>query len=224
MPTILRLSDEAETALSLATPTMLGEDPDAGGCLAIVGFEGSAADVSARVAAVKWALQGAGAERDRDAGEAWSQTRYRGPYLRDAMLGAGALVDTLETVTFWSRLPSLYEAVTRALRDTLTAQGTPPVVLCHISHVYATGASLYFTVACAQAADPVAQWQAAKRAAGDAILDAGGSITHHHGVGTDHREWYLREAGELGIRALRALKAELDPAGILNPGVLLPPT
>jgi alkyldihydroxyacetonephosphate synthase len=223
LPTVLRLSDEAETALSLASPTLLGDDPGAGGCLAIVGHEGSPADVSARVAAVKWALEGAGAERDREAGELWARSRYQGPYLRDALLDAGALVETLETVAFWSRLPALYDAITRALREALTAQGTPPVVLCHISHVYPSGASLYFTVACAQSEDPVAQWRAAKRAAGDAILEAGGSITHHHGVGTDHRAWYLSEAGELGVRALQAVKAELDPAGILNPGVLVPP-
>jgi alkyldihydroxyacetonephosphate synthase len=222
LPTVLRLSDEAETALSLASPILLGNDPGTGGCLAIVGHEGSPADVSARVAAVKWALEGAGAQRDREAGQLWAQARYQSPYLRDALLDAGALVETLETVAFWSQLPALYDAVSRALREILTAQGTPPVVLCHISHLYPSGASLYFTVACAQSEDPVAQWRAAKRAAGDAILEAGGSITHHHGVGTDHREWYLREAGELGVRALLAVKAELDPAGILNPGVLIP--
>jgi alkyldihydroxyacetonephosphate synthase len=96
------------------------------------------------------------------------------------------------------------------------------VVLCHVSHVYAAGASLYFTVACAQADDPLAQWQAAKSAASDAILAAGGSITHHHGVGTDHRQWYERELGDLGMSILRAVKARLDPEGIMNPGVLLP--
>jgi alkyldihydroxyacetonephosphate synthase len=223
-PTVLRLSDEAETALSLASPADLGDaDPDDdGGCVAVIGHEGSPADVSARVAAVKWALEGAGARRDREAGERWAEGRYRGPYLRDALLDAGALVETLETVAFWSRLPALYEAVSGALRESLTAQGTPPVVLCHISHVYPAGASLYFTVACAQSEDPLRQWQPAKRAAGDAILATGGSISHHHGVGIDHREWYLQEVGELGIRALRAVKAELDPAGILNPGVLIP--
>jgi alkyldihydroxyacetonephosphate synthase len=103
----------------------------------------------------------------------------------------------------------------------LTGQGTPPVVLCHVSHVYPAGASLYFTVACAQTDDPVAQWWAAKAAASDAILAAGGSITHHHGVGTDHREWYAREIGELGVGVLQAVKARLDPAGIMNPGVLV---
>jgi alkyldihydroxyacetonephosphate synthase len=223
MPTVLRLSDEAETALSLATPDAIGADDAEGGCLAIVGFEGSAEDLSPRVAGVKWALERAGAERDRIAGSEWAEGRYRAPYLRDALLDAGALVETLETVAFWSRLPALYEAVSQALRDALTALGTPPVVLCHISHLYRSGASLYFTVACAQSDDPVGQWRAAKRAAGDAILAAGGSITHHHGVGTDHRPWYEREAGPLGLRALRAVKAELDPAGILNPGVLLAP-
>jgi alkyldihydroxyacetonephosphate synthase len=94
-------------------------------------------------------------------------------------------------------------------------------VLCHISHVYPSGASLYFTVACAQLADPIAQWRAAKAAAGEAILSAGGSITHHHGVGSEHRGLYPREVGALGIDVLRAVKGTLDPAGILNPGVLL---
>ena len=108
-----------------------------------------------------------------------------------------------------------------ALADALSAAGTPPVVLCHISHVYRSGASLYFTVACAQGVDPVGQWRQAKAAASDAILAAGGSITHHHGIGVDHRGWYEREIGPLALAALRAVKATLDPAGVLNPGVLL---
>lgn len=132
-------------------------------------------------------------------------------------------METLETVAFWSAVPRLHRAVSDALRESLSAQGTPPVVLCHVSHVYPSGASLYFTVVCAQTADPVGQWRAAKAAASDAILEAGGSITHHHGIGTDHRDWYAREVGELAIEMLRAVKATLDPAGIMNPGVLIPP-
>ncbi len=185
-PTVLRLSDEAETALNLARPSEVG-GPSAGGVLAIVGYEGTPHDVAARRSAATEILSGAGGQREEGAGEHWARERYRGPYLRDALLDAGALVETLETVTFWSSVPRLYEAVGGALRESLTAQGTPPVVLCHVSHVYPAGASLYFTVACAQTDDPVAQWPAAKAAASDAILDAGGSITHHHGVGTDHR-------------------------------------
>jgi alkyldihydroxyacetonephosphate synthase len=154
-------------------------------------------------------------------GEAWRAGRYHAPYLRDPLLDAGALVETLETATFWSNLEALRAAVTTALTETLTAQGTPPVVLCHISHVYETGASLYFTVLCAQGPDPLAQWAAAKAAANAAIRAAGAAITHHHGVGTDHRATYHDEIGPLAVEALRSVKRTLDPVGVLNPGVLL---
>ena len=103
----------------------------------------------------------------------------------------------------------------------MTAQGSPPVVLCHISHVSPAGASLYYTVVSAALEDPVAQWRRAKAAAADAILAAGGTTTHHHAVGRDHRPWSEREIGRLGPPALRAVKAKLDPVGILNPGILL---
>jgi alkyldihydroxyacetonephosphate synthase len=221
-PTVLRLSDEVETALNLARPAEIGASGGAGGCLGIVGFEGTADDVESRRAAVSAVLTGLGATADAPAGETWARDRYRGPYLRDALLSAGALVETLETVTFWSGLERLYGAVTSALRDSLTAAGTPPVVLCHVSHVYPAGASLYFTVACAAAEDPLSQWSAAKAAASDAILSAGGSITHHHGVGRDHVPWYEQEIGPLGVAVMRAVKATVDPTGIMNPGVLLP--
>jgi alkyldihydroxyacetonephosphate synthase len=95
-------------------------------------------------------------------------------------------------------------------------------VLCHISHVYETGASLYFTVLCAQTDDPIAQWRQAKSAANAAIAAAGATITHHHGVGTDHSTAYAAEVGPLAIEALQAVKQVLDPNGILNPGILIP--
>lgn len=220
VPTVLRLSDEAETALNLARPTEPGAG-SAGSCLAIAGFEGTEADVEARRGGVSAVLRQLGAELDLQAGRAWEHGRYRGPYLRDALLDAGALAETLETASFWSGLQGLYEAVGIALRDTLTALGTPPVVLCHVSHGYLSGASLYFTVGCAQLADPLARWRIAKAAASDAIIAAGGSITHHHGVGIDHREHLAREVGPLAVEALKAVKATFDPAGILNPGVLI---
>ncbi len=220
VPTVLRLSDEAETALNLARPSGMGSGSE-GGCLAIVGYEGTVEFVAACRSEVGAAFHDAGASLDADAGAAWARDRFRGPYLRDALLEAGALVETLETVTFWSGIPALYGAVSAALRDSLTAQGTPPVVLCHVSHVYPAGASLYFTVSCAQLPDPVSQWNAAKAAASDAILATGGSITHHHGVGRDHRRWYAEEIGPLGVEIVRAVKATLDPAGIMNPGILV---
>jgi alkyldihydroxyacetonephosphate synthase len=222
VPTVLRLSDEAETALNLARPAALAQGSGAGGCLAVVGYEGAEAAVEARRAEAESVLRAMGGELDPDAGEAWERDRYRGPYLRDALLDAGALVETLETVAFWSRLPRVYEAVTSAVREALSAQGTPPVILCHVSHVYPSGASLYFTVGCAALDDPVAQWRHAKAAAGDAIEASGGSISHHHGVGRDHVRWYREEIGEPAGAILRAVKAQLDPAGIMNPGILIP--
>jgi alkyldihydroxyacetonephosphate synthase len=222
--TVLRLSDEAETALGPPRPGEL-EPARTGrpaGCLAIVGWEGAGADVSARQTAAANLLARAGGVPVAGGGENWAAGRFRAPYLRDSLLDAGALVETLETVSFWSKLPGLYEAVSHALRLCLTDLGTPPLILSHISHVYPAGASLYFTVACAQLPDPVAQWRAAKAAAGEAILAAGGSITHHHGVGVDHRDLYLREIGPLAAGIMEAVKRTIDPAGILNPGILLP--
>ncbi|MGO9975456.1 MAG: FAD-binding oxidoreductase [Solirubrobacteraceae bacterium] len=243
LPTVIRLSDEIETALSLerpadstqraggggetaaggpsADPAAPAAQPASGGCMTIVGYEGTGEDVSARRAAISAVLAASGALPQRVAGEGWEQGRYLGPYLRDALLDAGAIVETLETATFWSGLPRLYAAVRDALGSSLRDQGSPAVVMCHLSHVYRTGASLYFTVACAQLEDPLAQWWQAKAAACDAIVAAGGTITHHHGVGVDHRPWYERQIGPLALGALRAVKRELDPAGILNPGVLI---
>jgi alkyldihydroxyacetonephosphate synthase len=224
-PTVLRLSDEVETAMSLARPGEIGggAGPEPSGCLAIVGFEGDVDAVARRRARTADLLAGAGAEPVVGAGDSWSEGRYRAPYLRDALLDAGALVETLETACFWSSLHELRAAVSTAVRDALTNENpsTPPVILCHVSHVYAAGASLYFTVAAAQTTTPIEQWRRAKAAAADAIIAAGATITHHHGVGRDHVPWYEREIGELGVAALRSVKQTLDPAGILNPGVLL---
>ncbi|MEW2294244.1 FAD-binding oxidoreductase [Streptomyces sp. NPDC006743] len=226
LPTVLRLSDETETLIGLAQPDAIGASLADGsaGCQAITGYEGTAEDVAhrrERAAAVLRAC--GGTPLGEEPGERWARGRYSAPYLRDALLDVGAFAETLETAAFWSRVPGLYAAVRDALTATLTEAGTPPLVMCHISHVYENGASLYFTVVSAQGEDPVAHWAPAKRAASEAVLAAGGTISHHHGVGTDHRDAYVREAGPLGVEALRAVKRRLDPAGLLNPGVLLPP-
>src|SRR5947209_14223600 len=136
VPTVLRLSDEAETALNLARPAELGERAASGGCLGIAGYEGASDEVAARRAAASDVLADCGGVLEPAAGETWARDRYRGPYLRDALIDAGAPVETLETVTFWSGLDGLYQGVSGALRDALTGLGTPPVILCHISHVY----------------------------------------------------------------------------------------
>ncbi|MEU7057055.1 FAD-binding oxidoreductase [Streptomyces sp. NPDC046197] len=224
-PTVLRLSDETETLIGLAQPDAIGGPgaQQSAGCLAITGHEGTAEETAHRRERAAAVLRDCGGTYvGKGPGERWAEGRYSAPYLRDSLLDAGAFAETLETAAFWSRIPELYACVREALTATLTEAGTPPLVMCHISHVYENGASLYFTVVSAQGDDPVAHWAPAKHAANEAILAAGGTISHHHGVGTDHRDWYVREAGPLGIEALRAVKRRLDPSGLLNPGVLLP--
>ena len=217
LPTVLRLSDEAETSVNLAKPADVGGASD-GGCLMVTGYEGTQEAVDAKRTAVTALLHGLGGSPLGE-DEGWSSGRFHGPYLRDSLLDVGVLVETLETVTFWSNLSRVYEAVKAALTASL---GESTLVLCHISHVYETGASLYFTVATRQSDDPLAQWLAAKTTASDALVDHGASITHHHAVGHDHKPWLAREIGPVGVRMLRALKHDLDPTGVLNPGVLIP--
>ncbi|MGN6721077.1 MAG: FAD-binding oxidoreductase [Marmoricola sp.] len=219
MPTVLRLSDENETSINLAKPSEVGGQTS-GGVLMIVGHEGTPAAVAAKRAAVTMLLEGAGGVCLGDeGGEAWAKDRFHGPYLRDSLLDIGVLVETLETVTYWSRIEDVYRAVNAAL---VGALGEATLVLCHISHVYETGCSLYFTVATKASDEPLPQWMAAKAAACDALMEHGASITHHHAVGRDHKAWLEGEIGEVGVGMLRALKADLDPTGVLNPGVLIP--
>ncbi|MEO3885765.1 FAD-binding oxidoreductase [Nonomuraea sp. B5E05] len=216
MPAVLRLSDETETMVGLAEPDAIGSGGS--GCLLIAGHEG-AADADRRPAVSAVLARLGGEPLGAGPGEAWERGRFSAPYLRDSLLAAGATVETLETAGFWANLPRLYDAVRLAL---LGALGSP-LVMCHVSHAYETGASLYFTVVTPQDADPVAQWERAKKEVNAAIVEAGGTITHHHGVGRDHRDAYAAELGPVGVSVLDAVKARLDPAGILNPGVLVPP-
>jgi alkyldihydroxyacetonephosphate synthase len=222
-PTVIRLSDEAETGVNLATTESIGEDRVTGGCLAITVFEGTDAHTASRHAETHALLKAKGGRSLGEApARAWEHGRFGAPYLRDSLLSAGALCETLETATSWSNVHALKAAVTEALTTSLAESGTPALVLCHISHVYPTGASLYFTVVAGQRGNPIEQWRKAKAAASDAMMRTGATITHHHAVGADHRPWMRDEVGDLGVAVLRAVKATLDPAGILNPGKLIP--
>jgi len=222
-PTVIRLSDEAETGVNLATTESIGEGGITGGCLAITVFEGTQAHVESRHAETRALLEASGGTSLGEApARAWEHGRFGAPYLRDSLLSAGALCETLETATNWAGVPALKAAVTEALTTSLAESGTPALVLCHISHVYPTGASLYFTVVAGQRGNPIEQWRKAKAAASDAMVRTGATITHHHAVGADHRPWMRDEVGDLGVAVLRAVKATLDPAGILNPGKLIP--
>jgi alkyldihydroxyacetonephosphate synthase len=223
-PTVLRLSDETETSLNLATVDDAGGDGAApGGCLAITVFEGPAELVTARREATRTVLlaQG-GTSLGEEPARRWEERRFDGPYLRDPLLAEGALVETLETATSWANLAALKRAVTETIQAKFGEFDSLALVLCHISHVYDTGASLYFTIIGAQRGDAIAQWTQIKAAVNDVLVSRGGTITHHHAVGADHRRWMTDEIGPVGVQILRALKTTLDPAGILNPGKLIP--
>ena len=234
LPDVARLSDEAETRLDEALPADPSRSPARGrrvhrrarlrgGCLAILGFEGTrrtstrAAPGAADHAPCR--RPGAG----RLAGPRVAAPALRGPYLRDALLDHGILAETLETAAPWSRLMGLYEAVGDAIARALEARGTPGLVMCHISHLYPDGASLYYTfIARQQEGAEVEQWQAVKAAACDAIIANGGTITHHHAIGRDHAAVDAGGGGGAGRRDAARVKDRARPAGILNPGKLIP--
>jgi alkyldihydroxyacetonephosphate synthase len=156
-------------------------------------------------------------------GKSWWKRRFEMPFLRDPMLDHGIGVDTLETSTEWANVPRLYRGVREALKGALAAEGRQAIVMTHVSHSYMDGCSLYFTFIFERDdSRAVAQWKNAKEAASRAISENGGTISHHHGVGVDHAHWLPPEKGAVGMQLLSAMKREVDPLGILNPGKLIP--
>ncbi|MCM3780436.1 FAD-binding oxidoreductase [Microbacterium hydrocarbonoxydans] len=219
-PTVIRLSDEAETAVSLAQVGRIGKALSKGAS-AVTVYEGEG--IAQRRAKVSGLLRAVGGTSTGEgASEEWLSGRFDGPYLRDSLLTAGVFCETLETATTWSNIAALKTAVESALRDGFAEVGARSYVMCHVSHVYPTGASLYFTVLAGIRDDPLAVWSRVKAGTNDAIIASGGTISHHHAVGRDHAPWLEDEIGSTGVRILRAIKRELDPAGVLNPGALIP--
>lgn len=155
-------------------------------------------------------------------GGSWRSAFLRAPLLRELLILLGVIVETFETATTWDRLPELVRTVRQVTREALERSCGTGVITCRITHAYPDGAAPYFTVlAPGQPGVELAQWSRVKAAASDAILAAGGTITHHHGVGRDHLAGYLRQRPDPFAAALAAAKAAVDPAGVLNPGVLL---
>ena len=172
-----------------------------------------------------------GPRDDPDAVGAWRQAFLHAPYLRDSLVACGVLSDTFETAITWDRFPDFHaEVMETARRAVARACGGPsegpgaPRISCRFTHVYPDGPAPYYTVlAKARRGSEVEQWDEIKAAVSETLIDCGGTITHHHAVGRDHRPWYDRQRPEPFAAALRAAKAELDPRAILNPGVLVDP-
>ena len=239
---MVRLSDAEETRFllqfrSLGEPTSTfkelvksalalgGWDDET--CLMLVGCEGPAAHVATGVYhSGLICVKNGGIPVGAKVGDNWYKNRFEMPYLRDPMLDRGCAVDTLETSTTWSKAGLLHRKVTAALEDAI-ARVAPwanagAIVMCHISHSYHDGCSLYFTFVFPQAAGKeMEQWLEIKRTASDVISAHGAAISHHHGVGMDHMRWLEAEKSALGLGMLRAARDHVDPKGIMNPGKLL---
>jgi len=232
---LLRLSTPVETRTTLALAgherliglleTMLGvRGVGDGKCMLLCGFTGQSKTVrDARQAVMEIAKEHGGVSVGRRFGDQWIEGRFRTPYLRNTLWELGYAVDTLETATTWDGVPHMVEVIEEALHSTLP-NGERVHVFTHLSHVYPQGASVYTTYLYRIAADPdetLRRWGLLKGNASRAIVAAGGTISHQHGVGRDHAPYLQAEKSALGLAALRSAFAEFDPDGRMNPGVLL---
>lgn len=244
IPTMMRLSDPDETRVSLVLSSQpkqfiqsvtrklglwllkrLGYlSPQA--CMMILGIEGAHASVKAERHVAMQACKRNGAfAMGSGIGRTWLNERFELPYLRDVLLDHCILVDTLETATTWDKLEALHEAIKESIENAMKAIGVSGLAFAHVSHAYRDGASVYFTFLAPQVKGKEAeQWLRIKKAATDCIMRNGGTLSHHHGIGKDHAPWIRQELGVNGLGLLKAMKRQLDPEGIMNPGKLLQST
>ena len=230
-PSNCRLLDAGEAANS-------GADAD-GAAVLVLGFESADHPLGAWMDRALELCRDAGGEVPDDAGRnrsgsegardgaagAWRNAFLNAPYLRDAVVRAAVISETFETAIPWDRFAEFHSNVTEAARDAVKRVCGGGSVTCRFTHAYPDGAAPYYTImAPGRRGSELAQWDEIKSAASETLLRFGGTITHHHAVGRDHRPWYDRQRPDPFARALAAAKAELDPAGILNPGVLVDPT
>jgi len=223
-PHVLRISDQQETrgTWEMSFPSGLtGSLINAycamrgvrDGCLMIVQWQGGS-ELSARRRAARKILRSHGiVGLGSGVGRSWEKHRFTGPYLRDSLIDAGYFVETFETATTWTALATLHERV----MSEFTKLAPEAYVMAHISHVYATGASLYFTVLAPSTF--AERWANLKSTITQSIVSYGGTATHHHGVGTLHAPWLRQELGDLGMDVWLAVKNSCDPKGIMNPAV-----
>lgn len=239
LPSMIRLQDDFETELGMhmkspATGIMgfvqhqvkkvLKARGYAKPAVMVVGVEGSRRDVDrVRRETGKVLSAHRGFDLGAGVGRTWAQDKFNLPYLRDAVMDQGVMVDVAETATVWSNVLPLYYAARDAVKAKFAAEGTPGFIGCHISHTYPTGCCLYFTYACRQLKGrELEQYYSFKKMMTDVFMKNGAALTHHHAVGSEHRPWLEKEISPTGLKALKAVKASLDPSGICNPGKLIP--
>jgi alkyldihydroxyacetonephosphate synthase len=235
---MVRLSNAAETTTHLA---LAGHEREiawlnrylnfrgisrSDACLCLVGFTGSRQQVASAKAETSSLLRPfKGVSAGTAIGRAWKQNRFRSAYLRNTLWDLGYAVDTLETAVIWPNVNQAVAAIERSLRQALLAWDERVHVFTHLSHVYPTGSSIYATFVFRLAPTPeetLERWRALKQAGSRAVVEAGGTITHQHGIGTDHQPYLAAEKGPVGIAALQHVFSYFDPDRRMNPGKLVP--
>ena len=241
-PTVTRVSDAHETRFSFATrktPTPLDRvksralaeflrrrrdfDVDSM-CLAFIGYEGSDRHVrSQRKLVGRIVGRHGGLCVGSGPGALYDQKKFDTPYIRDYLLDRGALADVSETAAPWSRLAEVHGNVVSAAQTAFRSLGVPGYIMCHLSHSYHSGACLYFTFALKPSGrrDPLADYDEVKSAIQQTFVDSGATLSHHHGVGTEHAAWLEEDISAPGVAMLRALFDGVDPRGNLNPGKIV---
>lgn len=241
MPSMVRLNDPDKTALSIAFKPPSSKFSQSvskvfkrylqvkgfnlpRACLMLTAFEGRKAGVTAQLRQVNAIYRKyGGVSLGSSSGRSFEATKYDFPHIRDFLLERDVTTDVSETATVWNNLLPLYQTTMSAIRAGIAESGVPPWSGCHISHTYHTGASLYFTFGFMQQRDrEMEQYMKVKRAAQQSFIDHGATLSHHHGVGTEHLPWLAADISPLGVKAVAAIKHGLDPDNIMNPGRLQP--
>lgn len=223
----------AQSGLHPANCRLLGHEEallsgsgDGSHAILVLGFESADHELEpwlARALEICAGHRGVAREQESDPAAIWRAAFLRGPHMRDALVRLGLVAETFETAVTWDRFGEFHEGVLAAARQAVDRACGGGAVSCRFAYVYPDGPAPYYSVyAPGRPGQELEQWDEIKLAASEAIIALGGTITHHHAVGRDHRPWYLRELPPLFTGALRGAKAELDPAGIMNPGVLIP--
>jgi alkyldihydroxyacetonephosphate synthase len=239
IPSMIRLQDsgESELAMNMRAPpqgisgwlqkqvkTWLKARGYGAPCILIIGFEGSDALIAAsRRHSTKILKRHGGFSLGTSVGDTWSKDKFNIPYLRDYIMDYGCMADVAETSVLWSGVLPLYSATIEAVQACFRREDGTGFIGCHISHTYRTGACLYFTFAARQPkGQELEHYYGYKRLVTDTIMKMGGTLSHHHAVGVEHRPWMKLELSPAGLQTLNTIKTSLDPKRVLNPGKLLP--
>jgi alkyldihydroxyacetonephosphate synthase len=242
-PSITRVSDAKETAFSFATRKKSGRISISSliskgmmkvlqrrgwkldeVCLSFIGYEGGKAHVARQKAIVKDIVsRHGGIVVGKGPGELYDQKKFDTPYIRDFLLDRGAIGDVSETAAPWSKLLPLYTNVLAAAEKVYAHLGVAGWIMCHLSHSYHSGACLYFTFAFKHdGVDPLGQYEPLKNAIQQAFVDSGGTLSHHHAVGTEHAAWLEQDISAAGVHMIDGLFTAMDPGRNLNPGKIIP--